>query len=69
MKHIQLKLVRNLNRYTTAKVEDITAITNINTYPIEHDLHKKEHKNMYITYERIIELQPIAMNNGYLFVY
>lgn len=69
MKHIQLKFIKTLNRYTTAKVEESDAITNINTYPVDHDLHKKEHKNKYITYERLIELQPSAINAGYLFVY
>ncbi len=67
--HIQLKFVETMKRYTVAKIEQKNYIKTINVYPAEHPAHKTEHKNIYITYERIIELQPIALENGYLFVW
>jgi hypothetical protein len=69
MQHIQLKFVPNFNKYTVAKIEQKNAIKCINIYPADHPDHKMEHKSMFITYERLMELQPIAIENGYLFVY
>lgn len=69
MRHVQLKLVPNFNKYTVAKIEEKAAIQAINTYAVDHPDYKMEHKSMFISYERLIELQPIAMENGYMFVY
>lgn len=69
MLHVQLKFVPTLKKYTVAKIEQKAAIQAINTYSVDHPDYKMNHKSMFITYERLIELQPIAMNNGYLFIF
>lgn len=69
MKHIQLKFISTIKRYTTASVTDIKAIQDVNNYPTDHPDYKKENRNMYITYERMVELQPLAIENGYLFTF
>jgi hypothetical protein len=69
MKHIQLKLVATVNKYTTEKVEDRHYIKNINLYPAEDPNYFWGHRAAFISYDRIMELQPIAMQNGYLFTY
>jgi hypothetical protein len=69
MKQIMLKFIPNLNRYTTEDISLQHLISDINIYPLDHPDYKSERNNRHITYERMIELQPIAMDNGYLFVY
>lgn len=69
MLHVQLKYVPTLKKYTVAKIEQKAAIQGINIYSIDHPDYKLGHKSMFISYERMIELQPIAMDNGYMFVY
>jgi len=69
MKHISLKYVETVKKYTTERVEDRHYIKNINTFQPDDVRYFWEHKNSFISYDRILELQPIAMQNGYLFVY
>lgn len=69
MKHIQLKFVKTVKRYTTSMVENRNYIQSINRYPIDHPDYKKENGQMYITYDRLMELQTEAMKAGYLFTY
>jgi hypothetical protein len=69
MLHVKLKFVETLKRYTVAKIEEKQAIKAINIYAADHPDYKMEHKSIFLTYDRLIELQPIAMENGYLFAW
>lgn len=69
MKHVQLIFNDKLKKYTTEKVEDRHYIKSINTYAADHADYFWNHKGSYITYDRMIELQPIAMKAGYMFTY
>lgn len=69
MKHIELKFIPTIQRYTTKEIGQSYFIQAINLFTVDHPNYKMEHKNMYISYDRLIELQKTAMENGYLFVY
>lgn len=68
MKHIKLKYVPNIKKYTVVDIRGKNAISNINTYPINHPSHKWGHMSMYISLDRIAELTPIANKQGYTFI-
>lgn len=69
MRQIKLEFNDSLKRYTTADSKAVHLIKDINIYPTGHADYKKENKNQYITYDRLMELQEAAMKNGYLFTY